>query len=261
MTKITKNTHKTDKLFLSSIVKLNLSSDEGRCIKVLVEHGALTSEEIARKMCILPNAVYRLTKTLINKKLVVELNTYPNRYQALPPEIAIDSLANEQIKEIELAKILTIQSLQTKTDSNNEAKIEVLTGWNNMMDKYVDLIKESKEEILIISIGEQVPDEVKLANRDALENKINIKFIIHKYDDKNKELIRSWIKMGIEVRHLNVSGFHLIVVDGKKCLLASSNPQEPQERSSVVIYGEGISKAMRQYFYNLWNTSTKVEVD
>ena len=60
------------------------------------------------------------------------------------------------------------ESLQIKT-INSQTKIETLTGWEKMMNKYVNLAQEAKKEILIISIGEPVPDEVKLVNRDVLE--------------------------------------------------------------------------------------------
>lgn len=243
----------------SAFVKFGLSRDAGKCYQVLLESGSLTSEELARKIDVLPNAVYRLTNKLDKKGLIVSLDTYPVKFQALSPDIALSALASEQIKEIEESKTLVIQSLQTHGINNPQTKIDILTGWKSMMNKYVDLAKEAKEEILIVSIGEPVTDEIKLANRDALERGVSIKFIVHKYNQENYGLLRSWIKMGIEVRYFAESGYHLVVIDGKKCLLATSNPQNSQERTSVVIYGEGLSKAMQQYFYLLWEKSLAIK--
>ena len=243
----------------SAFVKFGLSRDAGKCYQALLEFGSLTSEELARKIDVLPNAVYRLTNNLEKKGLIVRLDTYPVKFQALSPDVAFSALASEQIKEIEESKTLVIQSLQTKRVNNPQTKIDILTGWKSMMNKYVDLAKEAKEEILIVSIGEPVTDEIKLANRDALERGVSIKFIVHKFNQENHELLRSWMKMGIQVRHFAESGYHLVVIDGKKCLLATSNPRNTQERTSVVIYGEGLSRAMQQYFYILWEKSLAIK--
>lgn len=244
----------------NQLVTLGLSKDTARCYLALVKKGALTSHEIASELRILPNSVYRLLHSLEKRKIVAYLHSYPLKYQAVPLQVAITTLANSQIKQLEAIKDLTLLPKNAPNDSSPHTRLDILTGWKSMMNKYVELAKTATEEILIISIGESVPDEVKIANRDALEREVSIKFIVHTHSKQNEALLRSWIKMGIATRYYKESGYHLVVVDGKKCILTTSNPNNSQERISVVIYGEGLSRAMQQHFYTLWARSLPIKV-
>ena len=123
------------------------------------------------------------------------------------------------------------------------------------------MINQAKKEVLIISIGEPVPDEIKLANRDAINRKVNIKFIVHKSDQENRLLLESWIKMGLDIRHYPGSGYHLSITDGKTCLISASNPKNPAERISMYTNSEGLSNAMRNYFYSLWEKALPVKLN
>jgi len=102
----------------------------------------------------------------------------------------------------------------------------MVVGKRAMFETYVGLSNHAKEEILVISIGEPVPDEVKIANRDAQERGVKVKFLVHQFNKENAELLRSWVRMGLAVRYSKDKGFHLMVFDGKRSLLAANNPQQ-----------------------------------
>lgn len=124
---------------------------------------------------------------------------------------------------------------------------------------FAELAKQAEKEILVISIGEAVPDDVKLAHRDAKERGVVQKLIFHLYDKTNEEILRSWIAMGVEVRHYPDWGFHLMVFDGKRSILVTNNPKETAERTGMVIYSEGLSKSLRDYFYSVWKKATPIK--
>jgi sugar-specific transcriptional regulator TrmB len=183
------------------------------------------------------------------------LDTHPTTFQAVPPQVAIDNYVKKQIQELEEVKVGAVQTILGKATSRSKTRIDTISGRKAMFEKYVELLKKAKAEVLIISVGEPVPDELKLANRDALERGVVIKFIPHRNDENNSELLRSWLRMGIEVRHFPDSGYHLVVLDGKQAILAASNPINVAERTSTVIYGEGLSRALRDHFYSIWQKS------
>lgn len=242
------------------LVKLGLTPDEARCYEVFTSKGTLNVAKLAQLLNILPNATYRLLLKLKSKGFIVELDTHPVSYQPLPPEIAISSYAENKLSDIQKLSSLSIKQLTTPIPST-QTHIEQLTGKRAMFIKSLEMIKKAKTEILIISIGEPVQDEIKLENIKAIDKGVNIKFIAHKYNKDNKILLQSWIKMGLEVKHLSESGYHLQIIDGKKCLLSASNPKNTDERSSVVIHSSELSNAMRNYFYSLWEKATLVKLD
>ena len=128
-----------------------------------------------------------------------------------------------------------------------------------MFSLYVTLTESATREILIVSIGESVGDEIKLANRDALERGVVIKMIAHRYDKSNKELLQNWVSMGIEVKHVQDWGFHLVVFDGEKSILSINNPNHTEERISLFIENKGLSEALRIYFFTQWKNAQSIK--
>lgn len=238
-----------------SLIKLGLSDNEASCYLVILQNGAFSVSDIAKQMGILPNAVYRLLDKLEGYKMVVSLGTSPKKYQAVPAKAAIDSLVQIQAKALEESKIQALNALSGHP-SKAETKINFITGQDEFFNTFVKLAAQAKEEILVISIGEPVPDEIKLATRDALAKEIDCKFIFHKSDNENAGLVSSWIVMGVSVAHYPDSGFHLLVFDGKQAVLVASNPSETAERTGMIITSPGLANALRDFFYARWSKST-----
>lgn len=237
-----------------SLVKLGLTPDEAKCYQSLVSSGAMPPKTLANNIHILPNAVYRLLESLITKGFAVRLDSHPTTFQAIPPQVAIPAFSKNQIRGLEEAQSLSLADL-TSAPVKNLTEIKILTGRNAMFQKAADMINEAKKEVLIISIGEPTPEEITLADRDALARGVIINFIAHKYDKENQALLESWAKMGLVIRHYPGSGYHLSITDGKTCLIAASNPKNPAERVSMFITSPDLSRAMRSYFYSLWAKS------
>lgn len=247
------------KTIIPEFVKLGLSIDTSRCYLALFQSGPLSSKDIANHVGILPNVVYRITKTLIDKGFIVQLDTYPKTFQAIPFEIAIKSLIHKKIHDLEKSQLSLIASLKQHPDSiNQQTKVDILTGRDTMMSTYVELAKKSNKEILIISIGEPVSDDIKLVNRDLLEQGISIKFIVHTYNESNQNLLRSWIKMGLEVRYMKDWGYHLVIFDENTSILSTNNPKNTEERTSMVIHSSGLSHALRTYFFTVWKNALPI---
>lgn len=249
---------KRDLLISPALVKLGLSDHETKVYQALLEEGSLSAKEIGKRVNILPNAVYRLMEKLGKKSFVSTIGKHPRIFRAISPSIAFESLAKRKVLEIEKLKDKAIDELTKKKIKTQPTQVNLVNSRYEIMMIYAEMAKEAKKEILLISIGEPIPDEVLLANRDALQKKIRIRMIAHKYDQENKDLLKAWQKMGMEIRHYPDWGFHLIVFDGKKSLLAVNNPKDTRERVGMQIFSEGLSKALRNYFYYIWGKATKI---
>lgn len=242
----------------TQLTRLGLSENEASCYLVLLGFGALSVSEIGEQMKILPNAVYRLLAKLETYQMVVSLGTSPKKYQAIPAKAALENLVSQQTTALEESKHKALNSLAGHTDET-DTKIDFVTGQKQFFDTFVKLSVQAKQEILVISIGEPVSDDIKLATRDALAKGVDCKFIFHKYDDNNAPLLNSWVSMGVNVAHYPDRGFHLLVFDGKKAVLVSSNPLETNERSGMIISSPSLANAMREFFYARWNEATPIK--
>jgi len=252
--------NKKSALFSQTLVKLGISFYETKLYQALLAEGSLSAKEVAGRVGVLPNAAYRLLEKLIEKGLVSATDKYPRIYRAVSPSIAFDIFTKRKILEIEKLRESAIKELINKKPKTQETKINLIISRFEIFMAYVEMAKEAKREILIISIGEAVPDEILLANRDAIEKGVQIRMIAHKYDQENKNLLKAWQKMGWEIRHYADWGFHLVVFDGKKSVLAINNPKDTRERIGMQIFSEGLSKAFRDYFYFLWEKATEIKV-
>lgn len=243
---------------LPGLVTMGLTPKEASCYLALVSNGSLSANEIGKETKMFSNAVYRLIKRLSNKGFVVSLDTHPVTFQAIPPRVAVEAYIQKQEQSLEKAKLLSLQAFSRKLPKAPETRIDVIASRQNMFAAYVELIQEAKKEVLIVSVGEPVPDALKLANRDALDRGVAMKFIVHQRNGQNKELLRSWARMGMDIRYYPDSGFHLMVFDSKQSILSASNQQNLAERTSMRIYSPGLSHALRDYFYSVWEKAMVV---
>lgn len=241
-----------------SLVKLGLSQHEARVYETLLKEGPMTARELAKKMQILINAVYRLLDRLEEKGLVFPSSVYPRTYRAISASTALDAYVKKKIVGIESLKDEVIDQLSVVSRSD-QTRIDLISSMSQFFSSYVQLASEAKKEILIISIGEKIPEEVILANRDALEREVCIRFIAHRYNKENKDLLSAWKKMGLEVRHFDDWGFHLVIFDRQRSLICTNNPSNTNERLGMKIFSERLSKALSDYFYSVWDKAVVVE--
>ena len=253
-----RNEAKMNEGSVQTLVTLGLSRDESRCYGLLITRGSLKAGELASEMDIYPNAVYRIMERLEKKGFIVSLDTHPVTFQAIPPRVAIPAYIDMKQKTLEELRNVSLTSFQEEKRTSS-TKVDIQTGKKEMFDTYVSLAKYAKKEICIISLGEPVPDDIKLANRDAIERGVKLQFISHLYTATNRELLRSWVRMGMEVRHFQGGGFHLQIFDGKTSVLTANNPKNTSERTSMVIYNEGISTVLRDYFSSVWQKATPIK--
>jgi sugar-specific transcriptional regulator TrmB len=256
--KVADSKHKIDLSLLPKLVKLGFSKQEAQIYLTLIKDGILPAKEIAKRMNILPHAVYRIIKKLEKKKLVTIITSSPLTFYVLPSELALSAYVKEKSLQLEREAKEINTYLTNKPTQSSSTKIDVIAGKQEFFTASESLIRDSKKEVLIISIGEPSTSDLILVDKRAIERGVIIRMIAHKYDKENKEFLENLKKNGLEIRHFPDWGFHLQVVDGEKSLLAVNNPQNPKERITVKINSLGLSKALRDYFYSIWEKAIKI---
>lgn len=246
------------RLNLRSLIKLGFTPNEARVYKFLMDNGPASVVSLAKKLKVYPNALYRLLSKLTAKELISSTGKHPAIYRAISPQFAFDGFVKKREAELKTIRDLVTDQLTPEAE-NNQTRIDLLKSSRDFFLTYSELAKGAVKEILVISIGESVPEEVMLANRDALERGVNIRFIAHKCDSTNRDLLRNWKKMGLEVKHFPDWGFHLVVFDGMKSMLSVNNPNNTDERIALVIYSRGLAKAYSDYFYSVWDKAEEIK--
>lgn len=234
---------------------LGISANASRCYSAINQSGSITISQIARQLKILPNAVYPIIRKLQKSNLIVPLDTYPIRFQSNPS--AINTLIDQKIIQLNNLKTSTV-NLQKSDSINTQTKIDVLVGQNSLMKQYLQMAPQAKKTIDIISIGEPIPDDIKIINVNAILRGVKIRFIVHKSDFDNQGLLHSWLRMGLEVRYCPEWGYHLVIFDGQQSILAVNNPSQTKERTSIVISSFGLSQALKNFFNIIWDKAQPI---
>lgn len=233
------------------LADLGLTRDEISIYKLLLSRGGSSARDISEHHGIIVNSVYRSTNALINMGLVKALDVKPTQFQAVPPSMAIKKLAEKRIKKIKKGSESVIGNLDTRKDPNR-LNMDLMTGREELFENFVELAKVAREEILVISIGEPVPESIWSVIKESLDRGVETKFIFHKHDKDNILLIKRWRAMGVPVRHIPNEGYHLNIFDHNAAILSASNTSQSHERTGVIIYNDAIIEALRAFFFQQW---------
>lgn len=254
----TTNRAKTDLSLLPNLVKIGFTKQEAEIYLILVKEGVLSAKEIASRMNILPTVVYRTIKKLEQKKLVAIISASPFIFYVLSPELSLSTYIKERAVQSEKEVKEISSSLQKNQNQCQQTKIDVLLGKQHLFLASTELINKAKKEVLIMSIGEPSTQDLILANKRAIERGVIVRDIVHKYDKENHEFVENLKKNGLEIRHYPDWGFHIVIVDAEKSLLAVNNPEKIEERVTIKIFSKALSNALRDYFYAVWEKAVKV---
>lgn len=239
-------------------MSIGISKDEARCYITLLKSGSLTANKIASQLGIFPNAVYRIMTRLEHKGFIVILNTSPRSYQSVPFDTALNRNYSLITTKYTKLKRTIDESFAGGGISNLQTNMHIIVGKERYFDEFIAQSRKASQEVLVISIGEPVADEIKLAIRDLLVKNIRVRMIFQKFNKGNESLLKSWIKMGCEVRHFSDSGYHVNIFDEKVSILAASNPDNSDERTATVIESVAVTKTLRTFFENLWTAATPI---
>ncbi len=244
------------KTITQRLTDLGLSSDQASIYVLLSSAGSLSAKEVAEQSGIVVNSIYRLIASLEGMGLIRTLETTPKKFQPVEPKIALSKLVEEKTALLNNTSNRVIEALSS-AETKQETTMSTLTGQKELFDDFVRRTKKAKTEVLVISIGEEVPDSIWGSVQDAISRGVKARFIFHQNTKENVLLIKRWQSMGVDVRHVPNEGYHLFVFDDSAAVMSASNPKNTKERTGVVIINKSLIAAMRVYFEQQWELGRK----
>lgn len=248
-----------DSNLLQLLVKFGLTKQEANIYFVLWQKGSLTAQKVAEIIGSLPHAVYRAAKKLEENRLISIIKTKPITFQAISPTFALSAFVKEKVTSLQLLADEATNCMVQEAPSKNPTVMNLIMGQDATYMYGAKLLDKTKSEMLVISLGEAIPQGLLLSVKKAHERGVMIRMIAQKYDAENKEILENFEKNGYEIRHFPSKGFHLAIYDGQQSLLIVSNPQKPQERAAVHIASYELSKFLRDYYYTIWKKALPIE--
>ena len=240
-----------DRSFLGN---LGLSKGEIQIYNVMGKTGEpFSAQRIASEIMIFPSAVYRIFRTLEKYGLIQKVALRPITYIAAKKSEGFNKAYSVRQQELRWSL--------SKTNSNSvDDQGIILIGRLQLYEKYKQLASKAQNNIVIFSAGIAYSKELFAVQKDALSRAVSVRHIVQHVDSSNFHIIHKWKEIGINVRRLNIDqGFHLTIIDRSIALLTFSNPNDTEDRISVVTKQETAVALFSAQFEQLWSQANLFE--
>lgn len=250
------------------LVKYDLTPNQAKVYLFLSKIGIKTASEISKALKIPRTETYHLLSTLQQKGIIFSVFGKPTKFNAVGIEESLKILINNEknrINELDAGKdsIIKLWNIipkygQNKNEDQNN-KFQSLQGRNSILVKLERMIKESKENILVLGTEKDFKkfyftEFTELLNKTKSDLKIltdrtsNMPHIfedappkkIKKIDDKNRE------------------DFCFIIKDDNEVIFFISN-KEVKEMLAVWTDSKAFVTTLRSLFSLMWKKSHHVD--
>jgi sugar-specific transcriptional regulator TrmB len=240
---------------------VGLTDYESRCYLALVQYRNLSARECAKVANIPSTKVHETLNILADKGLISVTNDKPMLFHMIPIERGFVNFIEVKKNFIENLKKELIKSLnEVKSVEKSEItpeKINVVSGRERQHEIALGMTKDSLKEIFIISKGEKLPYKLLIESKRAIERGVKIKYIITKIRG-NEKIIEKLKKIGYKVRYIPLGEISMAIKDRNKSLLVIKNPNNPEDRISILIIQEALAKAHAKYFDEMWKKAQAI---
>jgi len=246
-----------------NLKKLGLTDYESKSYIALVSYGPMKGREVAEKSGVPPTRVFDSLKSLIEKGFVTMVSHNPMIFKAIDVDVAVKNFVNRKIENLSELQSSTINSLRDlqkpKILDRIHERITVVSGYDKMFELANQLTRSSKKELLILSVGEQVPASQKKVLKQASKSGVKILFIAQKYDNENIHILKEFKSFGLEIRYYPSKDYSIVVSDRKNAIITIKHPKNPQDRIAIWFDNEELSNALADYFYSIWKKAKIVK--
>ena len=235
---------------------LKTTSPQARAVYKLLDDGQeLNAQQIADKLDVVPNSVYRLTKKLVDIGVVEEVASYPTRYRAVPLQTALSfyllAASYNFRREFGLDRVRAIKV-------GNSPAIGLIKDRPSLLARATQDVRTTHESIDIIVSGHELPDDLYLAHRKAVIQGARIRRIVHQKDRRYTQENKLWKELGAEVRYLPDFSLRMLIYDKRIVYIASFDPDNPKGAFGVRFEYEPLAMQMTELFEQNWLQASEV---
>jgi sugar-specific transcriptional regulator TrmB len=273
------------KELIKNLESLGFTNYESKVFLVLMKGHNMTAAEIAEEAGIPRTSVYDILKIFSEKGYCNELETPTKlRYEAIDPEVIEGKIGNE-LKETTFKRLKILEDVFEKIKStykaslplDNKVDVELIKGFNkNRPLKFIDLIKESKSEILLMNrlegyISKDVDEEGKKffkrggVFKSIYDYSLNFKlFKNEKWVNVSKEefitLCEYFEKQGEKIKLAPKIPQNMAVFDRQTVFVSLIDDTiSKNNRTDMIIRNKNYANYAAEIFDNYWNKSMTVE--
>jgi len=244
---------------IEKLREYGLDKYESLAYLTLVKIGLCTSSAVSKKSDVPYGRIYSVLSSLESKGFVKVYTGAPKRFMAIEPRIILNKVTDRKIIEINSLKNKTqhlIQELENSTKKEIRKpleKINIIEGKKNYLNLSVKLHKGAKKEWRAIHRLPVYHPHLQ-AYKGMLKEGVKTR-IITSITDENKENLKIWKKLGVEIKHIDEMPSRFTVIDDREAVLRMS---DSNTYISLHIENPALARTLSEYFDGLWNKAKKI---
>lgn len=253
---------------INMLVKYDLTPNQAKVYLFLSKMGVKTASEISKALKIPRTETYHLLSILQQKGVIFAVFGKPTKFNSVVIEESLDILIhNEQnrINELETDTVNLIRLwkiIPTYGQNENESqdnKFQSLQGRNSILVKLEQMIKESKENILVLGTSTDFEKFYYTGFADLLnKTKSDLKILTEKSTEKPyifEDIISKKIK---KIEDKNREEFCFIIKDNSEVIFFISNNQV---KNMLAMWTDSIAfvTTLKSLFTLMWKKSRHID--
>jgi len=246
------------------LIKYDLTPNQAKVYLYLSKIGIKTASETSKALKIPRTETYHLLSTLQQKGIIFSIFGKPSKFNAVGIEESIEILVNNQrnrINDLEVGKesIIKLWNIIPKyrKDENEgqDNKFQSLQGRNSILVKLEQMIKESKENILVLGTEADFKKFYFTEFAELLnKTKSNLKILTDKSNEESiifEDIEPKKIK---KIDDKNREDFCFIIKDDTEVIFFISN-KNVKEMLAVWTDSKAFVTTLRSLFSLMWRKS------
>jgi len=246
------------------LVNYDLTPNQSKVYLFLSKIGIKTASEVSKALKIPRTETYHLLSTLQQKGIIFSIFGKPTKFNAVGIEESLTILVNNEknrITELEVGKegIIKLWKIIPKYSSNeNESqknKFQSLQGRNSILVKLEQMVKESKENILVLGTEEDFKKFYFTEFSDLLiKTKSDLKILLDNPGDIPPIFENIPPKKIKKIDDKNREDFCFIIKDNSEVIFFISNKQG-RDMLAVWTDSKTFVTTLRSLFSLMWRKS------
>ena len=220
----------------------------------LTSHDARSAKEIAKALNIFPHAVYKAIQPILELGLVYKLPGYPTKFQARPMSEAVNiysSVIGQNFLE-------AFGKHQTRGKTFFRLELNFIQTRKERLEFLYKDTATAKAEINLIASGLEVPAEMILAYKRAMERGVIIRIIVQNLNEVNQNMLNNWKRLGVAVKYSPGIGARIYIFDREVLYLSSYDSEDKREAIGVRFAYAPIAKLMDELFEQRWKAAKDI---
>ncbi len=216
----------------------------------------MTAQQIAKELHIFPHAVYRSTRQLQILGCTNTSAKHPVLFEAVPVNESVETFTLQQ-RDMFLNTFLKTP-VKKNTSFEGDLNISFVESREMLFEKALSDIENAKEEMLNLASGDELPAEIMLAQKNALERGVAIKTLFQKRNEKNEAFIQARMKMGEQIRISEALNSRIVIFDRKIVYVMSYDPSNYIKSIGIRFEYAPFGQMMHQTFLQHWERGIEV---